>query len=637
MTNKLFCIILLLLFSSSFSFSQDKKAELLYKSAVENINLHRYNTAISELHNALKLDNTHQKSYFLLGKIYYKKEDLASLEILYKTASRNLGEENPKFYLLAANTLFTSDKYIEAANYYQKYIDNNNSKAKQVAIESKLRCLFIDSAYKNPVPFKPINLGDSINSINSEYLPSLTADEQQLVITVKLPKKVNYSNGTRFQEDFYISHRVNGAWTKVKSLSRTINTKQSEGAQSITADGKEIYFTSCDKHNGYGSCDIYKSKITNGNWTVPANIGRVINSKYWDSQPSISADGKTLYFASNRPGGKGKIDIYYSTKNKKGYWTKPINIGDAINTSGSEQSPFIHLDGKTLYFSSNNRIGLGGYDLYVSKKNDDNTWSEPQNLGYPINTKGNEISLIVNARGDKAYYASKRKNGFGKQDIYYFDLHENVRPINVSYVKGKVVDKFSKKPLSAKFELVDLKTDEIIYNSVTEENTGDFLICLLANNSNYALNISKEGYMLYSENFRLTKADTIKAKKLRIELQPIKVGETTVLNNVFFGTDSYQLKDESRTELDKLVEFLMENPSINIEISGHTDNVGSPEYNKELSKNRALAVKNYIVNSNINSVRLSHIGYGEEKNVVPNNSAINRAKNRRTEFMIVKD
>ncbi len=637
MLNKIL-IFSIILFISLTANSQNQKAKDFYKSAYQSYNLMRYHQAIIDLNNAIDIDKKYVDAYLLMGKIYYVNKQINELAKTYERACVNVGDTFPKFYILTANTYLTIEKYKKAAEFYKKYYETANAddKFKRQSVHEYKKCLFIDSALTYPVPFNPVNLGDSINSQFSEYLPSLSADEQTMVITRKLPKR-KVTNGKKYQEDFYISRKnKNGVWSKAIPISTNINTDKSEGAQSLTADGNTLYFASCNRRGGMGSCDIYVSEFKNGDWTYPKNLGRKINTKYWESQPSISADGNILYFVSNRPGGFGEADIYVSHKDKHGNWTKPENLGNKINTQKSEQSPFIHQDGKTLYFCSNGLVGLGKSDLFFTKYNDSTGWQTPVNLGYPINTKGKEMSLVVTADGNRAYYASKRKNGKGKIDIYYFDLYKKARPEKITYLKGYVFDKKTKKRLRAGFKIVNLKTSEIVYNSFTDDETGNFLICLLANNKNYAINVSKKGYMFYSENFSITAKDSLKPKILNIPLQPINVGEITVLHNIFFDTDKYELKDESLTELNKLVDFLMNNTDVNIEISGHTDNVGTSEHNIELSNNRAKAVYDFLIENNINPLRISYKGYGESKPVDTNTTKQGRANNRRTEFKITK-
>ncbi|NQV03656.1 MAG: OmpA family protein, partial [Bacteroidia bacterium] len=352
-------------------------------------------------------------------------------------------------------------------------------------------------------------------------------------------------------------------------------------------------------------------------------------------QPSFSSDGKTLYFASKRSGGKGSSDIWKSELLPTGDWTPPANLGDSVNTTGEEQNPFIHPDDQTLYFASKGHEGMGGLDLFFTRRNPDDSWQAPVNLGYPINTHADEITLIVNSTGDVAYISSDKFGGKGRQDIYSFPLYKEAQPNPVTYLKGIVFDKESGNRLQAYFELTNLERNEVAVQSTSDPIDGSFLVCL-STNRDYALNVSREGYLFYSDNFSLTGIrDQAKPFLKNIPLQPIKVGETVVLKNIFFDTDKYDLKPISYIELEKLLQLLKTNPSIKIEISGHTDIRGSEEHNLELSKNRAKAVLEFLVNNGISYDRLTYDGYGFSMPIDTNETEEGRANNRRTEFRIV--
>jgi outer membrane protein OmpA-like peptidoglycan-associated protein len=337
---------------------------------------------------------------------------------------------------------------------------------------------------------------------------------------------------------------------------------------------------------------------------------------------------------SARPGGLGETDIYVSTLRPDGSWGAPVNLGSKINTPGKEESVFIHPDGKTLYFGSNGHIGMGGLDLYVSRMNENGEWGDPVNLGYPINTYADENSILVGPSGDVAYFASNRAGGLGGLDLYKFDLYEAARPGKITYVKGKVYDAISKAPLGAHFELIDLETGKAVIESDANSGNGEFLVTLPID-KNYALNVSQSGYLFYSENFALKElADKSKPFLMDVPMQPIDTGSIVELKNVFFETAKFDLKPESRAELNKLVNFLNLNKTMRGELSGHTDNVGDKKMNLTLSLNRAKAVYDYLVANGIDPKRLTYKGFGDTKPKVKNDSDINRAINRRTEFKI---
>lgn len=329
------------------------------------------------------------------------------------------------------------------------------------------------------------------------------------------------------------------------------------------------------------------------------------------------------------------MDIWKTVKQANGEWGTPINLGPKINTAGTEQSPFIHADSRTLYYTSDGLPGMGEEDFFMSRMDENGEWQKAVNLGYPINSTGSERSLIINASGNKGYYASDKLKGIGQMDIYAFDVAEQIRPIRVAYVKGKVVNADNNQPVESRFELIDLANAKVVAEAYSDKVNGEFLICLPAE-KNYALNVSKQGFLFYSENFSLKDNPQVKeALKMDIALKPIKLGQTMVLKNIFFNTNSYELKDESKAELEKLISFLNTNPKVKIEIGGHTDNVGDDKSNQVLSEKRALAVTEYLVAHGINKDKLTYKGYGESKPVASNETEEGRAQNRRTAFTII--
>jgi len=387
-----------------------------------------------------------------------------------------------------------------------------------------------------------------------------------------------------------------------------------------------------------GSCDIYFSGNKGDSWSKPMNAGSNVNSYAWETQPSFSANGKTLFFVSNRSGGKGGTDLWQCdllgfTDKGMPIWSKPVNLGDSINTPGNENSPFIHADGKTLYFASDQWNGLGGYDIFFSRKVNNAYWTKPINIGYPINSFRDEQGLIVDAMGRNAYYSSDRP-GSQRKDIYTFELYEEARPVPVTYIKGKVTDADSGEPLCSNVELIDLQ-DSTSYIKVESCWTpGEFLICLPLGKE-YAFNVMKDGYLFYSENYKMRDiTDYINPFILEIKLKKIETGNSVVLRNVFFKTDSYELLPESKAELNTLTDFLKNNPTIHIELEGHTDNMGSEAYNLNLSQARAKEVFNYLADKGIKQTRMSYKGFGYSKPISTNDTEEGKALNRRTEFRI---
>lgn len=478
--------------------------------------------------------------------------------------------------------------------------------------------------------FHPINLGDSINSRDAEYFPNLTIDGENLVFTRKV--------GGRY-ENFFISKKKADRWRKAHPFTAIFQNDDfkgsyNKGSETISQDGKTFFFTICDREDGLGSCDIYYSKKTNSGWSKPKNIGSPINSPYWDSQPSLSPDGKDLYFVSNRPGGYGGSDIYVSHLQEDGRWGKPHNLGEKINTSGDESSPFIHADNQTLYFASNGQPGIGGTDLFFIRKKEQEDWGKTTNLGYPINTIDHDGSIFVAADGRTAYFASDRTDSRGALDLYQFELYPEARPIKTLYVQGNVYDKKTGESVTAVIDLTDLASGKTI-STLQSDRDGQFLVTLPVGKS-YAFNVSKKGYLFYSNHFSLPDTAKWQAFHIDISLQPFERKAQVVLENVFFDIDQYELRPESFVELDKVVALLQENPSLKIQINGYTDSTGQKEHNITLSQNRAGAVVHYLIKKGIAADRLSAKGYGSKNPIASNDTQKGRSKNRRTELEIIK-
>ena len=439
----------------------------------------------------------------------------------------------------------------------------------------------------------------------------------------------------RGDESFFFSVRKNSGWGLARDLGPPVNTPGDEGALCLSPDGSQLFFAACSRDDSYGSCDIYVSTRVGIQWSEPENLGAIANSEQWDSQPSLASDGRTLYFASKRKGGKGNSDLWKSVMQTNGKWSIPENMGDSINTPEAEMTPFIHPDGNTFYFASKGHPGMGGADLFMSRKDANGNWGKAINLGYPLNTAAEDISLVVSAAGDTAYFSSDNFGGKGKTDIYSFLLPPAAKPNPVSYVKGIVTDAKTKTYLQAPFELSDLSTGIVVVRSISDAFTGEFLLSLPAGKE-YALSVSLKGYMFYSLHFSTGQGkDRFKPEIIAVNLQPFALGKTMVLHNIFFDTDQHTLRQKSSVELDKLISFLQENPNLKIEIGGHTDNEGSDVYNLQLSEARAKSVFDYLVARKVAASRLTYHGFGETRPTSTNATPTERGLNRRTEFKII--
>lgn len=622
--------------------TKDKKAIKNYEEGLKQYGARDFEKAIEYMKKSIKEDDLFVEAHMLLGYIYSDmNQNPKAIEEMKKAL-----QINPNFfpgnYFSLARLQFGSGLYKDAKQNFEAYLDKHgeNEDMNKMAKRDSRSCDFAIVALENPVPFKPVNVGNGLNSQYDEYYPAITADEQMFLFTRKLPSaKSQYG----FQEDFYVSDKINGNWEKAYSIGPQINSESNEGAPCLSADGQILFFVACETEFGYGvdrtgmgSCDIFYSFKNGDDWTKPKNVGPPVSTKWWETQPSFSSDGKTLYFVRGvtDSNGKSNQDIYTSTLNKDGKWTVPVKLSNKINTPFNEESVFIHPDNQTLYFSSDGHPGMGGLDIFMSRRQPNGEWGEPVNLGYPINTCNDENSLLVSRDGKTAWFASNRAGGYGGLDIYSFDLYEQARPGKTIYVKGKVYDAVTKAPLDAEVEAVDLQSGNSVVKRISSKKTGEFLICLPLN-KNYAFNASKAGYLFNSENYSLTENKDYQPIVVNIPLSPITKDSTVILRNVFFDTDKFNLKDESKVELDKLADFLTKNPTLKIELSGHTDNVGDKKHNQVLSENRAKSVLDYLVTNGIAKERLTSKGYGDTKPVVANDSDDHRQMNRRTEFKII--
>jgi outer membrane protein OmpA-like peptidoglycan-associated protein len=658
MQSKIFSIFILLMFvktlpadaqkiDKKFSTTSDKAIKNFEKAQL-SFDARKDDEAIEFLQKAIKIDNNFVEAHMFLAEVYGENKKYQNALDEAKIATGISPDFFKSAYYSMGFWCLKLQQYDEAEQHLNHYLSYKgiSAEAKSNATLGLKSAQFARKAIKNPVPFNPINMGAEVNSTENDYLPAITADEQNLIYTRLIPKDPNgsASDMRNKSEDFYSCKKTDGKWSKAVNIGPPINTIGNEGAQCISADGQTLIFTACKEYDGYpggrkgyGSCDLFiAKKMANGAWGVPDNIGKPINTEYWDSQPSMSSDGQTLYFVSNRPGGKGGADIWKCTKNEAGKWANLVNLGDSVNTAENEESPYIHPDNKTLYFSSEGWPGMGSKDLYVTRIKKDGNYSMPMNLGFPINSVESERDLIVSANAKTAYFSSERAGGTGGLDLYNFELYEAARPTAVTYVKGKVFNKESKNGLEAKFELIDLETGQMVMQASSMIGSGEFLVCLPIN-KNYLMNVSKNGYLFASENFSLKGlSDNLKSYEMNVPLTPIKAGEKVVLKNIFFETASFTLKEESKIELQKLKSFLVLNNTVTIEIGGHTDNVGDKKSNQILSENRAKAVYEYLIANEIEKERLTFKGFGDTMPIDDNSTDKGKANNRRTEFMIVK-
>lgn len=615
-------MVLLLMADLAFAQQVPQKAMAHYFQAKEYAQSTQWEEGIAELDKAIKIypDYTEAKTLMADYFMALKKYDtaVAILEACYRKEGFQ-----PRYIFFLAEACLRINQTDKAAYYAQQYLSQPllNPGAMRKSEQIIRNAQFAAEAKKNPVPFQPKNLGAAINTEHWEYFPYMTPDGKLLAFT-------RLQNN---QEDIYVSTKTEKGFSPAVSLGNIINTADNEGAETMNADGTLLFFTACNRMDGYGSCDIYFSQKLKGNWTAAMGIGKPINTSAWEAQPSFSSDGRALYFASSRPGGLGGKDIWVSYLDEQLKWSEPQNLGPNINTANDDQCPFIHADNQTLYFTSAGWPGMGGGDIYISRKTDTG-WTKAENLGYPINTETDDNGLAVSYDGKMAFLASNRENGFGGLDIYSFELPEKMQPKRITYLKATVRDAVTKQLLQANYSMTDLETKK---ESKGVTQNGSFFATLEVNKNN-ALQIQQEGYLFYSRNINLTaEASATQPFEMEVLLQPISANGKITLNNVFFDFDKSELKPESFAELDKLVELLLKNPAVKMEIAGHTDSKGDKKYNLLLSQKRAESVMEYLLKKGIDKLRLTAKGYGDTQPVAPNDTEENQAKNRRTEVKVL--
>jgi len=664
-------IILFFLVNSNNVFAQDdedgcpevdKKAKKTFELAKESFKKGNSQLGYKLLIDATKIDESYARAYLMLADINNSRSenpnDLAqsqqyknrSIEYYKKAADFCPSLDNYRASFEIGKRYYLSKDFKLAQPFIEKFI--TNSKLSRLMPEAEIIYNHIktySNLINNPVSFNPMKV-NGINSTDDEFLPLISPDGEIAFFTHRYNKKVDLGNIQRTDE-FTMAELISKAsepveqFGKIKAMSAPFNEKKNngQGAISVTIDNNHLYVTMCE-NNLY--CDIWVSDFVDGEWTSLKNMGGAINGRRsWESQPSISSDGKILFFASIRPGNAGfdlddettqTSDIWFSKMGDDGIWKPAVNIGDVINTTGNEKSPFIHSDSQTLYFSSDSRDGIGGYDIYYSKMNPDGTWSEPKNIGYPINTEGDEIGFIVSTFGNKAYFSSNKLQDSEGWDIYSFDLYEDARPKEVAIFKGDIKDEQGIPIEDAKLEVKEVKTNRITEGMV-DKMTGKYAVALPVTKpeDEFIMTVKKKDYAFTSEYIKAKEIKKIEPVKVDFEVKPVEVGTTVKLNNIYFASSSAVFEKSSLVVLDNFLEYLNENPNIKLSIHGHTDNVGDDNSNQTLSEQRAKAVAEYLILMGLDNSRIvSTHGYGETKPVATNDTEEGRALNRRTEFVI---
>ncbi|MFH1321460.1 MAG: OmpA family protein [Bacteroidota bacterium] len=541
-------------------------------------------------------------------------------------------------HFLLGKAYHLSMEWDRAIKEYERYMDKadvENNEMVKMARKKIEECKFGKELAKNVVKVKIENLGSAVNSTFAEYCPLISADESLMIFT---SRRDNTTGGKKdpnydvYYEDIYVSRKKEGKWSEAINIGEPLNTDFHDATVGLAPDGQKLFIYKDDGGDG----NIYECELDGDKWSLPVKLNEKINTKYTEPSACFSYDGRTIYFVSDRRGGFGEKDVYVSRLMDDGQWGKANNLGAVINTQYNEEAVFMHPDGKTLYFSSLGHNTMGGYDIFKSVYDEENnTWSTPENLGYPINTSDDDVFFVLAANGMHGYYSSIKAEGFGEKDIYMVTFLEDETKPQLTLVKGKVVDNKTLKPIGALIEVIDNDKNEIIANTKSNKLTGDYLISL-PSGKNYGISITADGYFFQSENIDIPASTPYFEIIKEIELDQIAVGKSIVLHYIFFDFNKATLKPASIIELERVVRFMEEYPSLRIEISGHTDNKGTRSYNQQLSEQRAKTVVDYLVNNNIDNSRLVYAGYGFKRPIANNDTEEGMAKNRRTEFKVIE-
>jgi len=614
------CVI----FCSTSLLGQSKQALQNYEAGLRALENKDIQKAIQLFSSASEKDNQYIDPLIALFQTYQDTRNFKLAIDRFEQIKKIDSSASVPFIVKQATALASLGQYNAAKDLVDPYIINNTlpSYLKEKANVLMEHCKFA-IAQKNAAEITIQNMGDSINSAASEYFPTVSIQDSLFLFM----RRLNLS-----REDIYSSNMGTGGFSTAQPLSDTLNFAAKKGSMSLSADLQTLYYAADYAEQGYGRYDLYKVQRTPWGWSKPKNLGQRINSDYWDSAPSIAPDGNSIYFASNRPEGYGGIDIYVAYKNEKGYWEDAINLGPTINTKGDDQTPFIHADNQSLYFSSNGHPGFGGADFYVSRKKIDGSWTTPLNLGYPINTYDNEGSIAVASNGVSAYIASDRADSRGELDIYKITLAENTRAHKTWYIKGEIIDAKSKKTIAADVNIVDPASGYPLLE-MQVDSMGKFLLALPYFDS-LGLKIMSKDHDYITSILPIDSVKAMAGKTFNFALTPIEKVFTKIFNQVYFESSSAKLQSISRVELDALVTYLTNTKQATILIEGHTDNTGSVAQNNLLSLQRAESIMQYLVSKGVAGNRIQAKGLGSSMPIADNTTAAGRAKNRRTSFTI---
>ena len=623
-------------FSFNFVFPQEcfpekSKDKRLVKKIIKLIEKKAYYTALDELRSS----NNIAVFNALKSEILWRKADFFNAENEGLKVIADCPDNFPKVYYFLGEIAFNRKDYVSADLYLRRSIDLGISDpyySDAMSIYEKAKVLA--DIIANPVTFNP-KIVSGISTISDEYLPIISPDQELSFFTRRSDKSSLNSITNTIVEEFVSSKKIKGKFEIGQALSSPFNLESNEGGASITIDNRVLYYTKCIRNKkGYNNCDIYYVTREGNAWSVVQNFSdKISKSDSWESQPTVSSDGKIIIFASDRSGGYGKIDLY-EINWKDGKWTDPKNLGSAINSNENEKSPYLHTDGKTLFFASTNFPSLGGFDVFYSRMDSLGNWKEPQNIGYPVNTVADEISLFVSTDGNTAYFASNQLDGIGGWDIYSFLLHDDAKPERVLFLKGDLMGENGMVLEDVELEIKNINTNEV---TIVKVNAGTYVSSLtLAEDDDVLITIKKKGYAFNSAYISSNDTSFSSPANLDFELHSLEKGRSFDLSDIYFESNSFQLSSIAKNVIFEFTSYLKLNNNMKIEINGFTDNIGESIVNQILSENRAKVVYELLIANGLDKERLSYNGYGEQFPRVNNTSISNRAQNRRTEFRIIR-
>lgn len=615
-----------------------------------------YSAALPLYLEAYQMDPGNSNVAFKIGVCYLNTPGKKHLAYSYLTAaSANISEKYKSssvkekhapidtwYYLGQSQHLKNNfDSAIICFDNYERYIDTSDAKMMNEIALRRTWCTNGKMLVANPVAIQVENLGANINTEYPEYSPVISADQRMMIFTSRRPENVGGKVDSRDQmyfEDLYYSvMNDSGKWSKAIPMGQNINTAGHEATIGISADGQQLLIYKDDQGDG----NIYLSYQQGDSWGAPAKLTDNVNSKDWEPSATITPDGNTLYFSSNRAGGMGGTDIYRSVRLPNGDWSKPQNLGAPINTKYDEDAPSILADGLTLYYASNGDQSMGGFDILSTTKDEEtNTWNKPVNVGYPVNTTDDDIFFAPTPDNTHAYYSSASSvNGMGEKDICLLTFPgKQQNPLTV--LTGEITSIFGGVPPGTMISVTDVETGELMGTYQPNSATGKYVI-ILPPGRNYNITYEAVDFLYQSDNVNILDTAAYQVIDRPVELAPLSVGSKIVVRNIFFASGKSELQSESKAELDKLVTLLTNFPKLILEIAGHTDAAGGDDLNQKLSEQRALAVAQYLIDHGIDKSRLRTKGMGEKFPIAQNynkDGSANKAgmsMNRRFEFTVL--